>query len=127
MIRRCHNPKNCRYDRYGAVGVKVCQRWRESFDAFLEDMGPRPPGTSLDRFPNPKGDYEPGNCRWATAKQQNRNQSRNRLLEFRGQAKPMAEWAEECGISRFTVRDRLQNGWTVEEALTTPVRRNNRA
>lgn len=121
MMQRCYLANSSRYRNYGAKGIKVCERWRTSFEAFLADMGPRPVGTSLDRFPNQKGDYEPGNCRWATAKQQNRNSSNNRLLDFRGESKPLAEWAEHFKISRFTVRNRLADGWTIEEALTTPV------
>jgi hypothetical protein len=79
MIQRCTNPKRHNYKWYGARGVTVCERWRMSFDAFLADMGDRPKGTTLDRFPNKEGNYEPGNCRWASQREQMRN-SRN----FRG-------------------------------------------
>lgn len=67
--QRCNNPKATGFQRYGGRGVRMCPRW-DSFACFLEDMGQRPTGTSLDRFPNPDGDYGPGNCRWATAKEQ---------------------------------------------------------
>ncbi len=76
MITRCTNPANHKYATYGAVGITVCDRWRDSFESFLADMGPRPAGTSLDRFPDNRGNYEPGNCRWGTPKQQSRNQHR---------------------------------------------------
>ena len=70
MRDRCNNPKLKTYLAYGAKGISVCARWNNSFEAFLEDMGLRPAGTSLDRFPNRKGNYEPGNCRWGTAQEQ---------------------------------------------------------
>lgn len=74
MIQRCENPNATGYERYGAVGITVCPRWRESYQSFLDDMGPRPsPKHSLDRYPNNAGNYEPGNCRWATAKEQRSN------------------------------------------------------
>ena len=73
MIGRCYNPDNASYPNYGACGVTVCTRWREAFDNFLADVGPRPAGTSLDRFPDRDGNYEPGNVRWATRLDQARN------------------------------------------------------
>jgi len=72
MIARCEDQKNKAYRYYGGRGIKVCARWRESFAAFLADLGPRPPGHQVDRKDN-DGDYEPGNCRWATKEQQERN------------------------------------------------------
>lgn len=115
---RClENNENCAkyYDR----GIKVCQRWSESFDAFESDMGPRPPGTSIDRIDN-NGNYEPGNCRWATTVQQNRNKRSNRLIEYNGTTQPLSVWAEKTGISRVTISDRLNRGWTIADALTKP-------
>lgn len=76
MLNRCYNPDNPEYFRYGGKGITVCDRWRDPLTgivAFIEDMGPRPKGMTIDRFPNPEGNYEPGNCRWATKTQQSRN------------------------------------------------------
>lgn len=73
MLTRCYNKKYHRFDRYGGRGITVCDRWRESFENFLTDMGSRSTGTSIDRFPNPNGNYEPSNCRWATRVQQRNN------------------------------------------------------
>lgn len=70
MKQRCYNPLNHNFPRYGARGIQVCDRWRYSFENFLKDMGERPNGKTLDRWPDPSGNYEPDNCRWATAKEQ---------------------------------------------------------
>jgi hypothetical protein len=79
MKERCQNPNHIRYDLYGAHGVKICDRWRDSFKNFLADMGTRPPRTSLDRI-NPYGDYEPSNCRWATHREQRLNRRRTQAI-----------------------------------------------
>ncbi len=76
MKARCSNESNPSYRDYGGRGIRICQRWLKSFENFLADMGERPKGTSIDRWPNGDGNYEPGNCRWATASQQRLNQRR---------------------------------------------------
>lgn len=76
MKTRCTNPNSTSWKDYGGRGIKICDRW-QAFENFLEDMGERPYGTTLDRYPNNDGNYEPGNCRWATLKQQGANKKRN--------------------------------------------------
>lgn len=121
MKQRCRiGQARSRY--YGDIGIKVCDRWAESFKAFVEDMGPRPPGTSLDRI-NPYGDYEPSNCRWATPKEQANNKresngarSNSRFLEFNGERLHVNEWARRLGVARNTIYGRLSR-MPVEQAL----------
>jgi hypothetical protein len=120
MIARCHNPGASDYVRYGGAGITVCDRWRESFQAFVDDVGERPDEMTLDRI-DPAGHYEPGNVRWATSRQQGRNRRTNKLLTFQGRTLTEAEWAEETGISRAAIAYRLRKGWSVEDALTTPI------
>lgn len=119
MIARCHNPNDWSYDRYGARGITVCERWRESFEAYLEDVGHSPgPEYSLDRKDNNEG-YHPGNVRWATSEEQSRNRRTNRTITLDGESKLITEWAEEYGIKPATLWARLKvHGWSLEEALT---------
>jgi len=86
MIGRCHVPANNAFEGYGGKGISVCTRWRESFEAFFEDMGPKPKGHTIDRI-NSSGNYEPGNCRWATQTEQSRN--RRQPLADRQRANPV--------------------------------------
>jgi|GEM_PF-3001522 len=121
MNHRCHDPKTKAFHTYGGRGIRVCDRWRASFEAFLADMGPRPsPRHSIDRI-DVNGNYEPGNCRWATPKEQGRNKRDNRMLTAFGRTQCMAAWAEELGVTTGFIGDRIDElGWSVEEALTTP-------
>jgi hypothetical protein len=75
MKQRTTNPKSPDYNKYGGSGITVCERWKDSFENFLHDMGERPQGKTLDRFPEKNGNYEPNNCRWGTPKQQRDNQN----------------------------------------------------
>ena len=121
MLLRCNNPASKDFHRYGAIGVSVCQRWQNSYEAFLQDMGRRPSlRYSIDRFPNNNGNYEPGNCRWADSIQQSRNRRNTIILTLDGVAKTIPEWAEDLGISYEIIIGRIRRGWTVEEALRTP-------
>ena len=82
MKDRCCNPRNPSYRRYGAKGIVICDRWLTSYADFRSDMGPRPPNTTIDRFPNNAGNYEPGNCRWATPLEQAANRRRPTHCQF---------------------------------------------
>lgn len=117
MIRRCENPADIGYKHYGAKGIAVCERWRRDFTAFLSDMGPRPDGMTLDRI-DTSGNYEPSNCRWATAKQQARNNSRSRMLTAFGKTQNVTAWADELKINPQTIRVRLWRGYSDQLALT---------
>ena len=120
MIQRCTNQKATGYQNYGGRGVRVCERWRTSFENFLADMGERQPGTTLDRYPNKDGDYEPGNARWATATQQINNRRVTKIVNAFGETKPLAEWCRAKGFKRRLVEQRLGSGWSAERALTEP-------
>ena len=120
MMQRCNDPAAANFKRYGALGVTVCERWRD-FPSFLTDMGACPDKSmTLDRVRNELG-YEPGNCRWASKTDQNRNRTAHLMLEFGGESKVASVWAEEFGLPAKTLYSRLRNGWTIERALTTPV------
>jgi hypothetical protein len=101
MIQRCRNENSKEYYNYGGRGIKVCERWFK-FEHFLADMGERPTGLgrgfTLDRYPNQNGNYEPGNCRWATWTEQMNNSRRNIRVEFQGQNLTLGEWARELNV-----------------------------
>jgi hypothetical protein len=117
---RCTSPAYRWYHRYGGRGIKICERWLK-FENFLADMGPRPgPGYTIERKDNDK-DYTPGNCCWATQKEQQRNRGNNRRLTLGDRTQVLAAWAEEVGLLPATLLRRLEKGWSVERALMTPV------
>lgn len=123
MVRRCTDPNEKSYHRYGGRGIKVCDRWLESFKNFLDDMGLKPDkNCQLDRENN-NGDYCKDNCRWASKLVQANNTRTNRLIEYKGETRTLAEWARIKGLNDETLRNRLDNyGWTIEEAMETPAR-----
>ena len=126
IIARCTNPNNAGYYKYGARGISVCARWREKFQNFLDDMGPRPEGkTSIDRINN-DGNYEPGNCRWSTPAEQAKNTRRSVILEFNGKRQNMADWARELKISTTAIHNRRKAGLPIEQVLSTNNVRNGR-
>lgn len=116
MRYRCLVPKAKSFPDYGGRGIKICQRWLDSFEAFRDDMGPRPPGTTLDRINN-DGDYEPGNCRWATKPQQAQNTRATRHVTINGATKPLRDWIAGSRWERSTIYKRLKQGMSIEEAL----------
>lgn len=119
MKSRCTNPTNPSYPDYGARGISVCDAWRNSFDQFLADMGKRPEGTSIDRI-NTDGNYEPGNCHWASLVEQANNKKSNVRFEIDGESMTMAEACRCYGASYMLVCRRIRNGVPPHIALTTP-------
>lgn len=122
MMARCNNPNATNYKYYGALGITICERWHE-FTAFLSDMGECPSrAMTLDRIENSIG-YKPGNCRWATQAAQNKNRSYCVLLTFNGITKNVTDWAAYVGITPNALNQRLRLGWSVERALTQPLKK----
>jgi hypothetical protein len=118
MRQRCNNPGCHAYKDYGGRGIRVCESWG-SFANFLAAMGEAPKGMQLDRIDN-NGNYEANNCRWVTSKVNCRNRRSCVFVEFKGQKKSVAEWAEVTGLERKTLEYRIRAGWSVEKALSTP-------
>lgn len=119
VVRRALGRKS--RDLYAERGITICERWR-SYENFLHDMGECPPGLSIDRIDN-DGSYEPGNCRWATAKEQNRNKRSTIIVNYKGQDIPLRELAERQNISARALRYRIvELGWSAEKAVETPNR-----
>jgi hypothetical protein len=115
---RCGNPNHPAYPRYGGRGITVCERWA-SFENFLADMGERPAGLSLDRIDN-NGNYEPGNCRWATPKEQSSNREGTRLIAWQGETLCVKEWSRRTGVSNATILCRLARGLPPERVFERP-------
>ena len=123
MKQRCYNPNNKEFHNYGSRGIKVCDRWLESFNNFIEDMGERPTHKhSIERINNNKG-YSPGNCKWATMKEQSRNKRETKFFTIDGIKKPLVDWCDTLGMKRSTVYERIRNGWPVEKALYEPIKK----
>lgn len=118
MIQRCTNKKLPCFSNYGGRGITICPRWR-TFRNFLDDMGPRPEGTTLERKNN-DGNYEPENCIWATKKKQQNNLRSNNIVAIHGQRMTMAQAAEKFGVSYDRLRKRIKRGWTPEDSVSVP-------
>lgn len=119
MMGRCNNPKRDNYKHYGGRGITVCERWHV-FENFVADIGDRPAGATLERIDN-DGNYEPGNCRWATRREQGRNTRRNRMLTVDGVTRCLKDWAEIQGIASMVILNRIKQGWSVRDAVLKPV------
>lgn len=117
MIQRCTNYNAISYPRYGGRGIKV-EPCLCKFENFMEYMGEKPVGKTLDRWPNNNGDYRRGNLRWATPREQANHRRSNRVVTYRNRTLTIAEWSRNIGIAAPTIRERLNRGWSIEEALT---------
>jgi len=129
IAQRCNNPNTAQYHDYGGRGIRVCDRWREpngqGFLNFLEDMGERPSkDLTIDRHPDKNGNYEPGNCRWATRIEQAQNKRNNVMLTYNGRTQCLTDWANELGMRASGIYYRLKAGWPIDKALTQKSRRN---
>lgn len=120
MKSRCQNPNATTYFKYGAKGIKVCDRWQK-FENFYEDMGECPPEYTIDRL-DPRGDYELSNCRWATKFQQgSENKTDLREITYQGKTMNVSAWERELGFNLGTLMARLKRGWSTERTLSTPL------
>lgn len=125
MISRCYKKTASNYSRYGGRGITVCEEWRKSpfsFYEWVESVGGKPAGTTLDRIDN-NGPYSPENCRFADIRTQSRNKRSNIILTYNGKTQCLTDWANEYGINDETLRGRLKKGMSLEEALKTPIKK----
>lgn len=123
MKARCLNKNHDSYKSYGGRGIRVCLRWIDSFVNFLDDMGVRPEGMTLDRI-NPNGDYEKENCKWSTDIEQANNKTNNTIFSLEGKTLTLAQWSREKGIKISTLCNRItRDKMTIEQAITKPVRK----
>ena len=122
MHERCEREKHKYYKNYGGRGIKVCDEWSEfiPFAKWARANG-YADSLSIDRIDN-DGNYEPSNCRWIPMKEQHSNKRSNRIIEYKGKTYTLTQLAEYAGIKKTTMRERLNNGWSVEEAVERPVR-----
>lgn len=118
MIHRCYNPNATRFENHGGRGIKVCDRWLQSFENFFEDMGDKPTSLhSLDRHPNNDGDYELSNCRWATQRQQCANRRNSKYCEYDGKNMIISDWARYLNVNDRTLRDYIERNGIVKAVL----------
>lgn len=118
MMARCYDPESHKYKSYGARGIRVCDRWI-CFKLFAADVGSRPDGMTLNRIDN-NGNYSPENCEWASDRTQAQNRRNNVLITHGGVTRCISEWARIIGVTREALRNRLNKGWSVCDAIETP-------
>lgn len=125
MKDRCYREKNIAFRNYGGRGIKVCDEWYHDFETFCEWAMSNGYSNELtiDRI-DVNGNYEPSNCRWITLKEQSNNTRTNHRLVYKGVSKNISQWADALNIKRATLQRRIDLGWSIERALTTPKKRN---
>ena len=128
MIARCYNPKNQRYNVYGARGIKVCDEWKKDFLSFRKwaysngyDESSKRGDCTIDRIDNDK-DYCPENCRWVSLSRQQRNTAKTIIFEYKGVKKPLIDWCEELNLPHHTFRWRYSKWGNIDKVLTQPIR-----
>ena len=119
MRSRCLRPSDPYFYIYGGRGITICERWKYNYDAFYEDMGPRPKNTSIERLDNNQG-YDPFNCVWAVCKDQSRNRRNNHLINYEGDKITLTECAEKLGLSIQTLAYRVKQGIPINQKLRGP-------
>lgn len=132
MKRRCENPQDTNYHKYGGRGIRVCKEWSDNYEAFVDwaieagyDPNSKHKECTLDRIDN-NGNYEPSNCRWANMTVQSNNRRNSVLVTYCGETLTIAQWAKRVGLSHGTLLNRINQGWDIEIALTTPSAKGNR-
>lgn len=119
MRQRCLDPLHRAYKYYGGRGIVICDEWKDSFETFLNDMGPKPSQKhSIERIDN-DGNYTPANCRWALIAEQKRNTRQNHWLTYQGVTLCLTDWAARINMSPITLTNRLRRGWSIDRALST--------
>ena len=123
MKRRCYNPNSINYSDYGSRGIEVCERWKDSFEAFYDDVSKLAhygeKGYTLNRIDN-DGNYDLGNVEWSTDKEQANNRRNNHLITYNGKTQTVKQWSEELNINNNTIITRLSRGWSIERTLNKP-------
>lgn len=124
--KRCRNKNHHAYNNYGGRGIKVCDRWFDSFENFLEDMGKIPDDKDvIDRINN-DGNYEPENCRWVTYEESDNNKRNNIFIEYNNKRQTIRQWEKELNFPCGVLWNRINDGWAVEDAIITPIQNNRR-